>query len=283
VFARRESYAAQVPDGVGALVAAVDVQADRLEYQVKGFGAGEESWLVEWGQIVVSVERPGDAWLELDRKLQQYWEHASGRKLRIECVTVDSGFKADDVYKFCKPRASRKVFATKGSTEKGKPIVGRPTSNNAFRTRLYMLCTDTGKDTVYERLRIAAPGPGYMHLPYEIDREYVDQLTAEKVIRKFVKGRAPQRMYVKIRERNEALDLEVGSLAALRILLGPQPGRALIQRAARLAIRRDPPATVQAGSPAPLTPSDPPRVPPAVARRTLPSRPRRGWVQGWRK
>jgi phage terminase large subunit GpA-like protein len=285
IFARRESYAAEVPDGVGILVAAVDVQADRLEYQVKGYGAGEESWLISWGQVIMEPAAPAKAWLELDQLLQQDWEHAGGRKVRIECVAVDSGFKADDVYRFCKARASRRVFAVKGSPETGKPLVGRPTSNNAFRARLYLLCTDTGKETVHARLRIASPGAGYMHLPAEIDREYVDQLTAEKVIRKFVKGRAPQRQWVKTRERNEALDLEVYSLAALRIVLGPQPGRALLQRAAKLSVRtgRQLPAGEAVAPPASPAPAPKPPVPPAVGRRTLPSRPRRGWVQGWRR
>jgi phage terminase large subunit GpA-like protein len=253
---------------------------------VKGYGAGEESWLIQWGEVIIKPAAPADAWLELDQLLLQSWQHAGGRKLRIECVAVDSGFKADEVYRFCKVRASRRVFAVKGGTEIGKPLVGRPTSNNAFRTRLYTLCTDSGKEMVYSRLRISAPGHGYMHLPAEIDREYVDQLTAEKVVRKFVKGRPPQRQWVKTRDRNEALDLEVYSLAALRILLGPQPARALLQRAAKLSVRKDPAPGVT-GSAVPVTPSpapdSPPAVPPAVARRTLPSRPRRGWVQGWRR
>ena len=125
-----------------------------------------------------------------------------------------------------------------------------------------------------------------MHLPsWLVDREYVDQLTAEKVIRKFVKGRPPARQWVKTRERNEALDLEVYSLAALGILLGPQPSRALLHRAAKLSIKREPPAGPRGVSPAtpPLDPTKPAQVPAAVARRTLPSRPRRGWVQGWRR
>ena len=50
-MARLEPYPAEVPTGVGVLVAAVDVQGDRLEAVVKGYGAGEESWLVAFTQI----------------------------------------------------------------------------------------------------------------------------------------------------------------------------------------------------------------------------------------
>ena len=38
--------APSVPHGVGALVAAVDLQKDRLEAHVVGFGAGMEAWLI---------------------------------------------------------------------------------------------------------------------------------------------------------------------------------------------------------------------------------------------
>lgn len=37
-MARREEYKAQVPDGVLILTAAVDVQNNRLEYEIKGWG-----------------------------------------------------------------------------------------------------------------------------------------------------------------------------------------------------------------------------------------------------
>jgi len=70
------------------------------------------------------------------------------------------------------------------------------------------------------RLQIQSPGPGYIHLPEWVDEEFVAQLTAEKAIRKYAKGRGAVREWVKLRERNEALDLEVCALAALDIM-GP--------------------------------------------------------------
>src|SRR5579862_7670037 len=48
---RIENYGAEVPPGVGLLTASVDVQGDRLEVAVKGWGAGEESWLIALSQI----------------------------------------------------------------------------------------------------------------------------------------------------------------------------------------------------------------------------------------
>lgn len=232
----KERYGADVPAGVGVLVAAVDVQADRLEFKVKGYGAGEESWLIAYGAIPCANPEEDGPWLQLDQNvLQQTWEHVSGQRMRIKCVVVDSNYKANTVYKFCRARVARRVYAIRGGQSYGQPLVGRPTANNAYNARLYTLCVNTGKDTVASRLRRTSPGPGYIHLPETVDKEYVDQLTAERCFPKFVKGKGYRRVWSKIRDRNEAWDLEVYCLAALKIL-GEPFIRTLGGRAARLAV-----------------------------------------------
>ena len=80
------------------------------------------------------------------------------------------------------------MFAVKGDRSLGRPLVGRPTINNAYRARLYMLCVDTGKDIVYSRMRIATPGVGFMHLPDWVEEAYVLQRDSEKRQRKFRPG-----------------------------------------------------------------------------------------------
>jgi phage terminase large subunit GpA-like protein len=270
VLSRAERYAAEVPTGVGILVASVDVQGDRLECKVKGYGAGEESWLIAVSQFHGD---PGTntVWFELDRFLQQTFTHESGQKLKIECVTIDSGgHHTEQVYRFCKVRLARRVFAVRGGNERGKEIVSKPTMHNRYRTKLFTLCVDSAKDMIYSRLRIGAPGPGYMHLPEWTDAEYVAQLTAEKAIRKYVKGRGSVRQWIKTRERNEALDLEVYCLAALYIL-GPVVIRTLPERATRLATAAN---AAQDGS-------KPAGAPGLATRPNLRVRPRGGWVNRW--
>lgn len=231
---RREIYDAEVPNGVGILVASVDVQDDRVEIAVKGFGAAEESWLVAYEAIYGD---PGTEafWLEVDRFLLQTFQHESGREVPISCVAVDSGgHHTEQVYRFAAARLSRRVFAIRGTGDQGKPLVGKPSKSNRYRVNLFNLCVDTGKGTVYSRLRIDTPGPGYVHLPDWTDEEYVAQITAERAVRKWKKGRGSVREWIKTRERNEALDLEVYALAALYIL-GPSVVRSLPERAADLA------------------------------------------------
>ena len=239
LLARREPYGdgVQVPDGVGVLVASVDVQDNRLECKVKGYGAGEESWLIDY-QIFHGDPATAALWFDLDRFLLERFKHASGREVAISCVAVDSGgHHTDEVYRFCGARLKRRVFAIRGGANRGKPLVGRPSMSNRYRVKLFNLCVDTGKGTVYSRLKIEHPGPGYCHFPDVgfVDAEYVEQLTAEKAIRKWVKQRGSVRYWVKTRERNEALDLEVYCLAALHIL-GPSLIRSLPERAAALSV-----------------------------------------------
>lgn len=266
LHARVEEYPAEVPVGVGVIVASVDVQDNRLECLVKGYGAGEESWLIDY-EILHGDPATSALWLDLDAFLLGTYKHASGRDVPISCTAVDTGGHfTEQVYRFCKARIARRVFAIKGGTKKGEPLVGRPSVNNAYRVKLFLLCVDTGKGTIYGRLKIGAPGAGYFHFPVAdvIDEEYFAQLTAEKAIRKWIKNRGVVRHWVKIRTRNEALDLEVYALAALYIL-GQQFVKSLPKRAAALAKPLDAPAEVE------------------VAERTGPVLPRRrGYVDGYK-
>jgi phage terminase large subunit GpA-like protein len=273
LLGRLEQFAAEVPNGVGALVAAVDVRGDRLEVKVKGYGAGEESWLVAYTQIHGDPARD-PVWHDLDVFLGQTFEHGSGQKLRVECTVVDSGgLHTEQVYRYVKARQGRRVFAIKGGSLAGKPLVERPSVHNRYRVKLFMLCVDTGKDMVLSRLQIpppsqpGLPAPGLIHLPTWVDEEYLAQLTAEKAIRKYVKGRGLVREWVKLRERNEALDLEVYCLAALYIL-GPAFLRSLPERATNFA--------------RPVKQTERPPTEPEQQAAPLRRRLRRaGWVNNW--
>ena len=263
-----EGVEADVPSGVGILVASVDVQDNWLEAQVKGYGAGEESWLIAHTQVHgdPGVEK---TWLEMDEFLTQEFTHVSGQKMTIACTAVDSGgHHTDDVYKFCRARLARRVFAVRGGSEQGKPVVpDRPSIRNRYRTKLFTLCVDTAKDIILSRLKIGSPGPGYVHLPDWVDAEYLAQLTAEKAVRKWVKRRGTIREWVKLRERNEALDLEVYCLAALYII-----GRGVIKTLPERAIQFAEPLAEEEAGAAPK-PKKPPRL------RTK----RSGWVTGWKR
>jgi len=263
--ARLETYSAEVPEGVGVLVASVDVQGDRLEAIVKGYGIGEESWLIAFKQALGDPAEDA-VWYQVDAFLRREYIHANGHKMRVLCTTVDSGgHHTAAVYRFCKARLRRRVFAVKGNDGIGLPLVPqRARIVGSMRARLYSLCVDPGKESLVGRLRIPTPGPGYMHLPAWVDGEYLAQLTAEKPVWKWRPRKGTIRTWQKIRDRNEAFDLEVYALAALYILWPPGPAlvAALAQRVAALAI------------PAPTGTDEKPAA--------RPVRRKRPWIDSWR-
>jgi len=89
--------------------------------------------------------------------------------------------------------------------------------------RLFIIGTDTLKDTLFDRLKLTEFGPGYCHFPdhpayTEDEGEYFKGLTAEERVNKFERGVLLGSHYRKTRSRNEPLDLRVYAMAALAIL-----------------------------------------------------------------
>lgn len=217
LMARKESWGNEAPEPVVLVTAGVDVQGDRLEIEVKGWGVGEECWSLDYRIFYGDPAQPM-VWQELDAYLQQPIKSKTGLYLNIACTCVDSGgHHTQMVYDFCGKRATRAVFAIKGINQPARPLVGRPSRNNRYKIRLYPIGVDTAKEVIYGRLRITEPGHGYFHFPVERDREYFLQLTAEKQVTRFTKGVA-RREWLKIRARNEVLDCTVYALAALKLL-----------------------------------------------------------------
>lgn len=213
---RIENYEG-VPRGTLLLTAGVDVQDDRIEVLVKGWGRDDESWFIDYKTIYGSPAKQ-DTWIALDQYFLQDFKHESGVRLRIIAACIDSaGHFTQNVYEFVQPRKHRRIFAVKGMAGSGRALVSRPSLNNKLRVLLFPIGVDTAKELVFARLKLEEFGPGYMHFSHKCDEEYFKQLTAEKQITKFNKG-FPTRLWVKHRSRNEALDCEVYALAAYTIL-----------------------------------------------------------------
>lgn len=217
ISTHREDYGGKVPDDVVILTAGCDVQDDRLEIEVMGSCRDSETYSIEF-HTIYGDPSSANVWSELDAYIRQSWERHDGKKLFIKSTAIDSGgHHTQAVYKFCKPRLSQRVFAIKGVGGEGKPMVGRPSTNNNLKCKLFPIGVDTIKEMVYSHLKIKEQGAGYCHFPNTYPDEYFLQLTAEKVVKKFHKG-FHRREWVKVRARNEALDCRVYAIAALSII-----------------------------------------------------------------
>ena len=217
LLARRLNYdGLSLPEDILIATCGVDTQKDRLEAQVMGWGKNYEAWVIEY-KVFWGDPNAVNVWNELDLYLKSRFKTESGRSIRISATCIDSGgHHSQKVYSFTKPRQGRRIFAIKGASVAGKPIVSKPTFVGKNQTALYSVGTDTAKENIFARLN-AEDDETTLHFPADLEEEYFKQLTAEKRITKWIRGRKSL-AWKQIRPRNEALDVTVYNFAAIYIL-----------------------------------------------------------------
>ncbi|MBU5672633.1 phage terminase large subunit family protein [Paenibacillus brevis] len=223
---RRERYEYEVPEGVKVLTAAVDTQDDRFEVEVTGWGAGKESWRIEYQRIYGDLDQP-QIWNELDRFLCRSWIGPGGREFRIIGVCMDSGgHYTKEVYEFTKPREYRRIYSIKGQginpkTAEHVPFIAKHTRTQIQKAMLIHLGVDDGKVKVFDSLKVTEPGPLYCHFPNDEEKGYTQEyflgLTAETQ-QTVVKEGVKYKVWVKTRDRNEPFDLAVYNRAVIELL-----------------------------------------------------------------
>ena len=213
----------------------VDVQADRLEVEIKGWGRDGPSWSI--GADVI----PGDTsqqavWDVLHAVIQQDYAHANGGTLPLWAVGIDSGYRPQMVYQFCSQYAQpaygpagmklcavRTVVPTKGGHGWDRAIEGFSPVDAAKRrggVRILTLGASYLKQAFLDSLRLPAPGdgepflPGFSHYP-DYTYEWFRGLCSEsRVVHENGKVEwVPDKSV-----RNEPLDLAVGNLAMYHLV-----------------------------------------------------------------
>lgn len=225
LYSRREDYGAELPDGVLLLTAGVDTQDDRLEVEVVGWGKDYESWGIEY--IRLYGDPAYDAvWKELDDiLLNRKWSFADGRKRGISATCIDSGgSKTRAVYKYCSGRWHKRIYPIKGYGGAGRDLIdGLPTKLKLYKTRLFKLGVDTGKEQIYSDLNQQKGEPRYCHFPKDpnkgYSKKYFEGLLAETKVSKLVNGHYKEQWVLRPgRKRNEPFDVRNYNNAAIAIL-----------------------------------------------------------------
>lgn len=221
---RREKYTAELPQGVLLLTAAVDVQDDRLELEVCGWGAGYESWGITYEKLYGNLEK-NFIWEELEAFLSKPFTFEDGQALNIACTFIDTGGHfTTQSYKWLKSMQQKKkmIFGIKGMGSNGIPLLHKKSTNNQYNVPILILGVNAGKETVLERLYITEYGSGYCHFPENIDRgydqKYMKGLTSEQRIVKDVKGKPTVCWVKRPGARNEPFDLRNYNTAAVEFL-----------------------------------------------------------------
>ncbi len=225
LYLRRDDYKMNsLPEGVLFLTAGADVQKDRIEVEIVGWGRNKRTWSIDYRVFegdTSSLE--ANPWLSLESLLGEVWEAPNKADVLISRMAVDSGYQTQTVYAWCRKFRPR-VFPVKGSDTQsiavgaGKPVdvrQGRRKIRNA--TKMYVIGVSILKHELYGWLKLDQPDVdkpdpyGYCRFP-QYDEEHFKRLTSETLETKWVKGKKKYE-WVAV-GRNEQLDCRVYARAA---------------------------------------------------------------------
>ena len=224
IYETREEYGAELHDNVVILTAGVDVQDNRLEVEVVGWGYGYESY------GIIYRDFPGDpgkeeVWLKLDAFLRKKFKYKNGKSLMIAATLIDSGgHHTGSVYKYVHKKEKRGIYAIKGQGSWGVNILNgfrKTTKKGTPSINLLSLGVNALKDLTYSRLSILN-GPGKCHFPksstqgYGID--YFKGLTAEVKVKKSTPRGMKIAWEILQGRRNEPLDLRNYATGAVELI-----------------------------------------------------------------
>ena len=300
LYQRRDRYpTATCPAGVRFLTAGVDVQKDRLVYEIVGWGREKRSWSIDAGLLHGDTsDLKKGPWSQLAALLNRTFPHEGGADLSIAMLAVDSGFNTQTVYNWARGYPMSRVIAVRG-VPTAHVLIGAPSpvditvSGRKLKRgyKVWPVASHVAKAELYgwlalqlpteeERAEGAEDPPGFCRFP-EYGEEYFKQLTAEQLITTRTKKGTVFSWEVIPGRDNHYLDTRVYARAAAAVA-GMDRFReqdwAGLERA--LGVEVPPPPVAPAPAPAPpRPPSDP--APPAAAPR------RAGWLGrrqgGWLK
>lgn len=231
-----------LPERCLAITAGGDVQGDRVEIRVWGWGRGLESWLLGKfiidrfksradGDIVVRDPRPlQEIVIEIDRKVTQaLWTRADGAKMGMQFGLMDVNFDTTWAWRLIQALGPR-WGAVRGAGGAGEDqgaqkatrllTVSKVEREKVKNLSLYRVSSPMAFSEFYRFLRQPRPDAdtgegtweGFVHLPDDVDDEELAQLTADQQVFDTKKKKL---VWQKNRDRNEAGDCRKYARAAL--------------------------------------------------------------------
>nr|WP_283393100.1 terminase gpA endonuclease subunit [Photobacterium phosphoreum] len=228
LLARVEGYDAEVPTGVKFITLGSDVQHNRLEYVVLGWGLYGECWLVKYGVIDGSGYDTA-TYDELYDRCRAGWLDADGKTRRPSMAFLDAGDgnTTHVVLEWCQGDSTGIFYPIKGSGTPGYPYVEAPyhdlEERKIYRETPIVLGVNRLKERIYSSLRLAQDKKGYVHFPLETPRDFLEGLTSEDPKETIVKGVRALVFEHTRNVRNEKLDAWVYATAAAEFIALSDP------------------------------------------------------------
>jgi phage terminase large subunit GpA-like protein len=237
---REPMVAGALPARCGAITAGADVQADRVEVRVWGWGPGLESWLLAkeviprrkarsaGGDAIVFDERTvEDVAAEIaSRVLARRWVRADGAFLRVHLGLMDVNFDTTWAWRVVQVlgarwgavRGSGGADEGQGGQRMARLVAASTVERDGIKNlTLWRVSSPMAFSEFYRLLRLARPEGedgswhGYVHLPDWVDDGELAQLTAD---REQYDPRKRRRVWIKTGP-NEAGDCRKYARAAL--------------------------------------------------------------------
>jgi phage terminase large subunit GpA-like protein len=220
-----------VPAGVVALTAGVDVQKNRLIVVVRGWGPGGESWLIWQGELwgrsddkEALLSGGGTDRMEVWQDLTELLQTPIGpNRMVVAVAIIDSGFRPNKkdagdqniIYEYCLQNAhfarAGKGFATLRAPIMLSKLEVTPRGRVApYSIELVRINSDFAKSWVHSKIRWPVDQPGAWHLPANVTDDYIAQILSESRIVK----PSGQVTWIQTSVDNHYLDCEAMAFAA---------------------------------------------------------------------
>lgn len=205
----------EIPVGALVVTLGIDCQADRVEWQLVGWGRDFRRFVIDYGVIPGHISEDTTR-ARLDGLLVQTWPNSFGRRIKPDRAAIDGNAWTEDVWNWAKRHARSLLLMVRGRGEDSAPRIARVKKERNERTgkllkwagRFFNFGSSVLKMALYRDLAKEDPlQKGYVSFPRGLDDEYFRQLTAE--YRKAKKNRQGFDVYTWEKDpgqANEALD-----------------------------------------------------------------------------
>lgn len=179
-----------VPAWVVFLFAGVDVQGDRVEITVRGYGRKMRSHIVDYVVLrgAFNEEQVRDALKDFYQNRR--WRDEWGNERGIDALGIDSGYMTDHVKQWAKKQPDNRVIVLKGTASEDYAVravewMEQKKSGKPHRTRRRRWQVGTGymKTMLYTNLKQEDPQAyGHVSFPRGLDPDYYQGLCSERRI-----------------------------------------------------------------------------------------------------
>lgn len=207
------------------LTLACDVQKDRLEAGLIGWGRNKQGYMIDyWTFEGNPAEVENKCWKQLAEKIGAKYTREDGQEMGVMIAFIDSQYLSDTVDLFCagfpySENSIAGVFPVQSRETLDKLV---KTFQSNIKTPVVGIHDQEIKRALYNVLRKRPQGPGmfpgyYLHFSYEYGPEFYKQLTAEEIVPIKIKGVQKGIKILNTKQRrNEVLDIVKMGMASLQ-------------------------------------------------------------------